>query len=249
MQRIIDGAHEIVRLRRQEFLDLLEKSDHQFQPFVDPLRLNFERHRWLCGDREENYSDWLDWIICQFEKPDLVMRLFGIKDDASISECRGLKPEVNREETIPSRRLDIPIRYGDKLLVVVEVKTVSVGDEVRDQLRDQRNWLNQQNVKSKHAVLLAPEPFPELSEGFSCLSWNELCITSRKLVRDLKSRLPITLLGMILGFIGSVEQNVLDYPCCTSIPSNVGLGRWPALATYIANTVNMEESDGIAEKH
>jgi hypothetical protein len=177
------------------------------------------------------------------------MRLFGIKDDASISECRGLKPEVNREETIPGRRLDIPIRYGDKLLVVVEVKTVSVGDEVQGQLRDQRNWLNRQMVKSKHAVLLAPEPFPKLCEGFSCLSWNELCSTSRKLVRDLKSRLPMTLLGVILGFIGSVEQNVLEYLCCTSIPSNVGLGKWPELARYIAKTVNMEVSDGIAEEH
>jgi hypothetical protein len=155
---------------------------------------------------------------------------------------------VKREETIPGRRLDIPVRYGDKLLVVVEVKTVSVGDEIQGQLRDQQNWMNRQKVKSKHAVLLAPEPFPELSEGFSCLSWNELCCTSRKLVRELKSRLPITLLGMILGFIGSVEQNVLEYPCCTSIPSNVGLGRWPELARYIANTVKMEESDGIAEK-
>jgi hypothetical protein len=247
VQKIIEGARDVVRLRRQEFLDLLSRSDKRFQPFNDPLRLNFKRHRWLR--REENYSDWLQWIIYQMPRPELVLGLLGIADEESLLACHGLKFEVEREEDISKRRLDLTIRGGENLLVVVEVKAVPVGDEVRGQLRDQRDWLDRQRAKIRHAILLVPEPLPQFAEGFTALSWNDLCLALRKIVGELKDTIPLPALGLILGFLGSVEQKILDYPVCDAIPSNVGIGKWPDLAVHIAKTLDLEESNGTTEKH
>jgi hypothetical protein len=249
VQRIIEGARDVFRLRRQGILDLVARSDLRFQPFNDPLRLNLKRHRWLRGLREENYSDWLHWIIYQMPRPELVLRLFGIADEESLLACQGIKPDVKREEDISKRRLDVTIRCGENLLVVVEVKTTPVGDEVRDQLRDQSDWLDRQKATIRRAVLLAPEPLPEPAERFTVLSWNDLCLALRKMVGELKNTIPLAALGLILGFVGSVEQNVLDYPGCDAIPSNVGIGNWPELAVHIAKTLDLEESNGTAGKH
>ena len=203
----------------------------------------------LCGDREENYSDWLQWVIHQMPRPELALRLLGITDEELLLACQGLRPDVKREECIPDRRLDLTIRCGENLLVVVEVKTVPVGDEVRDQLLDQSDWLDRQKAKIRRAVLLAPEPLPQLGERFTVLSWNDLCLALRKMVGELKNTIPLTAFGLILGFVGSVEQNVLDYPGCDAIPSNVGIGKWPELAVYIAKTLGLEESNGTTGKH
>jgi hypothetical protein len=80
--------------------DLLAKSDKLLKPLADPLRTDFGVHRWLAGDREEAYSDWLAWIIRRVQSP-AAHRLLGIKElfpDKAVAEMGG---EVRREVCVP----------------------------------------------------------------------------------------------------------------------------------------------------
>src|SRR5438270_6206210 len=65
VRRIIDVAQASFALKADRLEQLLVESRKLLEPFGDPLEVDFGAHRWLAGDREEAYSDWLQWIIQQ----------------------------------------------------------------------------------------------------------------------------------------------------------------------------------------
>lgn len=68
------------------FKSLLEESYRRRCPLGESLLLDFGAHRWLRGDREEIYSDWLALIIdgLMMRNPEVVLSLFGIVRDENV---------------------------------------------------------------------------------------------------------------------------------------------------------------------
>ena len=63
VRRLTTTATPLFNALAKKVNELLDASDCRFSPLADPLRLDFAVHRWLRGNREEAYSDWLAWIV------------------------------------------------------------------------------------------------------------------------------------------------------------------------------------------
>ena len=206
---INDSAVEEKRLR-----ELLERSDQQLRELRnlrDPLLADAGLNRWLRGDREEAYSDWLAWILDQLTCPELV-KLLGILDPKVASYCEQRpKFAVDRETVIPEGRLDLVIRFDPDAVLIVEVKTVSA-DEPGARIAKQKGydaWLKDQPEQHRSAVLLAVDAASEDYEGFAPLRWGEVCIRLRRMIPDIVHRVDVVKTAMIIAFIGAVETNLL----------------------------------------
>lgn len=128
VQRIIQAAREPLLLECERLRGLLQRSNALLAPLADPLLTDFGTHRQLAQAREGVYSDWLKWIVEQLDTPERVFRLFGIDDPAGLALCQQTRVTVEREVPVPqghdnqSGRLDLVVRYAEKVLIVVEVK-------------------------------------------------------------------------------------------------------------------------------
>src|SRR5262245_20848411 len=113
--RLIGSAKDKYRFDCDRLAKIMADSNSQFSPLTDPFQLDFELHRWLKEDREEAYSDWLEWIIRQL-KPEEVFRLFRISP--SRKEFFSIEHVVKREFPIPyghdgcAGRLDLLIEFS-----------------------------------------------------------------------------------------------------------------------------------------
>ena len=118
----------------------------------DPLDVDLGVHRWLKDGREEAYSDWLELVIRQIlEKlgPKQVFELFGFGAAEAILECD--EWEFQREYCVPyghtdqEGRLDLVIRFGDKAIIVVEVKKGDAEDADTDKHRGYNLCIEEEN--------------------------------------------------------------------------------------------------------
>lgn len=210
-QRLDTACRSFAREEATRLRTLLNKSRERFKPLDDPLAVDLREHRWLQGAREEVYSDWLQWILMQIDRPEYVYRvLLG-----EFPPRGGNGPlEVMREgqsQTLNDgekrRRTDLEIRFGCERAILVEVKKGDAGEVDPQQLKD----LAKQKSGFTHYILLvkSPESGTKLEE-FRIRSWKDVCLELRKLVPELKKK-NLNTAGLILGFIGSVEQNILEF--------------------------------------
>lgn len=105
-----------------------DRSKKSLFPLSDPLDARFPLHRQLSSDREEVYSDWLQWVLQQFSDPQSLGRILGSPNLAQLAN-----PDepviVDREITVEhgyagqAGRLDLVLRQQSRRLIVVEVKT------------------------------------------------------------------------------------------------------------------------------
>jgi hypothetical protein len=82
LRRMVDAADLDAKSAAYRLGDLLERSGRTLFPGIgDPLgdKLDLRSHRWLAGNREESYSDWLAWILEHQDDPSRVPPLFGIE--------------------------------------------------------------------------------------------------------------------------------------------------------------------------
>src|SRR4051812_41890360 len=78
VKKLIAVAQAKQAVDAQRLRALLEESNKLLDPLADPLTLDLGLHRWLAGEREEAYSDWLQWVVQQLGRPDRVFRLFSL---------------------------------------------------------------------------------------------------------------------------------------------------------------------------
>jgi len=209
VESILNAAEAYSLTSKSKLANLLSESDQVLNPLRDPLWVDFGLHRWLDNKREENYSDWLAWIVSQLKSEEILALLCPA--DLHIAECcRHALPQVNREVSIPGGRLDITIHLGAETVIVVEVKKTSA--EVADTAKQEHyaDVLAGESTRYAPRVLLVVEGESDEYEGaFKRLRWNDLCISLRRMSPELQRRLGSTTAAMILGFIGAVEQNLL----------------------------------------
>lgn len=119
--------------------DLIEKSEQAIKPHIEECRdweLRWEKRlRPLCGDqaainwnkfrplrrnREEDWSDWLAWLLETSQTGCLADSLFS--KDMKCQLETFISPTVERETSLENRRADIVISWKTKQMTHVEVK-------------------------------------------------------------------------------------------------------------------------------
>lgn len=187
---------------------LIEQSSRSFFPGVgDPLsaKLEIGSHRWLAGDREEVYSDWLAWIIGRQDDPARILPLFGLDGRPGLNE----QWAVEREVVTPYGRLDLLLRHEQAGVLCVEVKTES--NPVEDQLERYLRWLAGQRA-SLGLVLLAIDP-PEdepLPGSYRFCAWKHIALSLRAWASDWLRAERLYDAVMTLAFCGAIERNLLS---------------------------------------
>lgn len=214
-RQLIAAAAGLFHEKAERFRLLLAESNQQLHPLTDPLTEDFGTHRWLAADRDESYSDWLEWIVRQLGTAGAVFRLFRVTDDRD--DWRDLPVTVGRELPVPAGhagktgRLDLWIRIAGRALIVVEVKKTDADSSDTIKHAGYMQWIGSQPEPIRVAVLLASGGEEESYDGFPLLTWGSVCVSLRGMVPGLYATRKVTLAAMILAFVGAVEQNLLGY--------------------------------------
>jgi hypothetical protein len=192
---------------RQYLRDALASSDAEFFPLRDPLRLNLGAHRWLSADREESYSDWLAWILQGMSGAADILPLFALDHDSSVAVL-GPAEKIYRERSSESGRTDIEVWFGERGLLLIEVKVQPTGEELRSQLDRYEKWAGGQRVGLKHFVLLGTEEPKQKIGPFEFTDWRKLCMRLRRYANRVKNS-DLLRAAAVLFFCGAVEQNLI----------------------------------------
>ena len=218
LYRLIAVARQKLAVDAERLKGLLEKSRDTLSPLEEPFDADFDLHRWLRHEREEAYSDWLEWVVRQAQTPSKVFRLFHLGEPPA--EITGSLPvTAQRECCIPhghadhTGRLDLVVRYGDKAIIVVEVKKGDADDADTAKQGGYNSWLAEQTCpkECKYSVLVAGDADHEVYEGFRVVRWSSLCIEMRCLAAELCREKRVTTAAMVLAFVAAVEQNLLCF--------------------------------------
>lgn len=200
--------------------DLLNDSDHLLRPLGDPLRLDFGAHRWLKGDREEAYSDWLAWIVENLDAP-AILELFSIgrlypKAADLRNALAKVRPTVKREACVPEGhcgkqgRLDLVVRFAELAVLVVEIKVTQADQADTAKQEGYEKWLSRQKGERWSVLLATGGEAAEYSGKFILLKWADLCLSLRHLTRELAAAGRLTMGALVLAFVGAAEQNLLQ---------------------------------------
>jgi len=226
VERLIYPAIRCAVTQVQQLKALVHRWEDRLHPIGEPLRMSFPLNRWLAGDREEAYSDWLAWILEEIGSADRVgYVLCGEEVPEQLLGC-GQRCSVEREVWVPEGhsehrgRLDCVVRFGDQAVILLEVKMVSAEAADRGKNAGYGQWLDSQPVPLRKAYLVATEGAARLYEGgFELLTWGEICRRLRRLIPEFVTEGRLILAALVGGFVGAVEQNLLG------VPSLAWLGR------------------------
>jgi hypothetical protein len=195
---------------RQHLEDALADSNKTLSPLSDPLELNLGEHRWLSVDREESYSDWLAWILQGMSGADEILPLFALGDDFARRELG--KGSIRRELPSEWGRTDVVVRFGDRGLLIIEVKVAPTGKDLPDQLKRYEEWACNQGVVQKLFALLGTVKPAHDIRSFVFTDWRTLCRRLRRYANGIKEKESDLLrAAAILIFCGAVEENVAGF--------------------------------------
>ncbi len=205
---MVEAAEKDAAASAQRLGGLIEQSSRLFFPGVgDPLsaKLEIGSHRWLAGDREEVYSDWLAWIAGRQDDPARILPLFGLDVRPGLSG----QWTVEREVVTPFGRLDLLLSHEQAGVLCVEVKTESALGA--DQLERYIEWLVGQR-SSHELVLLAIDPPEDEPLPGSCrfCSWKHIALSLRAWASDWLRTERLYDAVMTLAFCGAIERNLLS---------------------------------------
>ena len=209
-ERMIVAVRPKMQADADRLRGLLKRSRERLKPLGEPFDLDLGLHRWLDGEREEAYSDWLEWVIRQARTPVRIFGLFGLDVPANLPQDATLEMKrevrVARGHTDREGRLDLVIYHRDQAILVVEVKK---GDA--DGADTAKNAGYTQTHPSAERVLLVVSAEEEDYEGFQPCRWAIVCIHLRRLAIELHKDESIMAAAMVLAFVAAVEQNLLGF--------------------------------------
>jgi len=213
VELLVRAGRGWVESEARDLEDLLRQSDTLLAPFGDPLETDLGAHRWLEGQREENYSDWLAWVLRQIPAAERLFRLLGLPLPASLALWGAGTPRITRELPFEAGRLDIVIRYPDRALIVVEVKCPGGEADYGAQLKRYGESLEgQSELCRKYLVLVTTQEGPSSLSGLHVRPWRQIACELRHLGCELRAANQWCAAAMTLAFAGAVEQNLLGLP-------------------------------------
>jgi hypothetical protein len=210
VRRMIDAVRPKMEDEAKRLRLMLDESRRKLAPLGEPFDLDLGLHRWLDAEREEAYSDWLEWVVRQAKTPARVFPLFGLEAPGNLPGDAVLN--VKREVCVPrghidqEGRLDLVIYFGDRTVIVVEVKK---GD-AEDSDTAKHAGYRESHVGAEH-VLLAVSADEQDYDGFKPCLWGMVCIEMRRLAIELRNEQRIMAAAMVLAFAAAVEQNLLGF--------------------------------------
>lgn len=214
---LLTSAKAVEEKDGKQLTALLKKSDPSFSPLADPLNVDFNTHRWLAAEREEAYSDWLAWLLEQIGDARHLLKFLNY-DEQEVQRCAHEKFVVKREVVITNRRLDVVVYFGNEPVLLVECKTKWFDENsVRGQLHDYAKWAKDHPTLKRCFFLAVEVGNFECPDGFEFLSWRQISLRVRALVREWMHSYPkhvtcdrsLIVCAMALAFCGAVEQNLL----------------------------------------
>ena len=212
---LVQSAKILHQYAQQHLQDALAGSDAELSPLSEPLKLNLGEHRWLSADREESYSDWLAWILQGMSGATEILPLFAL-DHEAMRNLLGPVESIRREAWSNEKdsRTDIEVWFGDRSLLLIEVKVQNPGAELSAQLKRYAQRVADQHVERPLLVLLGTEATePDLPLfGFIFTDWRTLCKRLRQYANRVKGS-DLLRAAAILIFCGAVEQNLLRLSC------------------------------------
>lgn len=217
-----------------------DRSKKSLFPLSDPLDARFPLHRQLSSDREEVYSDWLQWVLQQFSDPQSLGRILGSPNLAQLAN-----PDepviVDREITVEhgyagqAGRLDLVLRQQSRRLIVVEVKTRAYAGA---DLEKHVGYTESIDSPETEFIFLAVNPPDTGLQGFRFVSWAEVCVALRAIARSRLGPNHILSTALVLAFVGAVEQNLLGFvsPESASLP----IAKAPRMLDHLLSAERME---------
>jgi len=212
VQQLVDAGVRLVEYEAAELKELLRRAGDRLAPLEDPLQVDLGAHRWLEGQREENYSDWLAWVLRQIPAAERLFRFLGLPLPASLALWGAGTPRITRELPFEAGRLDIVIRYPNRALIVVEVKCQDGATDHEGQLQCYRAWMDDQREACKSGVLVTTGEGQSQPCGFSVRTWRMIAWELRRLGCEFREANQLCVAAMTLAFAGAVEQNLLGLP-------------------------------------
>jgi hypothetical protein len=212
---IIRAAETDSKKQELELLRLLRESDDRLEAvsLCDPLHAGLGLNRWLRKEREEAYSDWLEWVLQQVQALPRgawhVLWALGVPEKEIPVAADGARCAIVRELCIPDRRLDLFLCIEDALAVVVEVKKHSAEVSQTEKQEPYFDWLQKQPYISKKAILIVTDAAEETNHKFARLRWGDLCARLRALLPVIAHHCRTVKAAMIVAFIAAVETNLL----------------------------------------
>lgn len=215
---LISAASDFLSYKLMELQSVLTRSNAIFSPLSDPLAMDLGVHRWLQGQREERYSDWLHWVIHQISEPADLFSVLGM-DRSDIPIPATKKPSVKCEDLVEkghedhTGRLDLRILFPGELIIVIECKICGGGDVIKNKGYIQ-SVRKKYRKERKHFIFLTPSPDDNPNVDledikFEKLLWTEVCLNLRQFVSMKINCESLNKLAMILAFVGAIEQNCL----------------------------------------
>jgi hypothetical protein len=151
----------------------------------------------------------------QIETPARVYRVFGLdppqssNDDRAISVTRESRVEEGHEGR--SGRIDLIIKFGEKIAIVVEVKTTDADSAATEKNIGYRKSISRECPEAQFR-LLATCGEKEVYDEFKLVTWGDICSALRSMAKTLCGENSILLAAMVLAFVGAVEENLLAFP-------------------------------------
>ncbi len=237
----------------EDFRQTVRRSAEVLPTLGEPLAaLNFTEHRWVAGHREEAYSDWLEWIVARLE-PQEIMRVFGVRDPQMVLASEKCAVTVERERRVrhghkgSAGRLDLEICFGDKALLVVEVKLTRAEHADTAKQAGYRASLEADAYTPplKEYIILVLDAEDEECEGFKPQLWTKACVELRLAAARRCRRKEYLTAAVILAFVAAVEQNLLGFwtPGHDEVAATLTLSRMTDHLTRFLKAFEHEEEN------
>lgn len=170
----------------------------------DPLRENWARFRPLRLGREEDWSNWLAWLLESSTSGRFAALLFG----REANTC--CKPKIDRELPIKPYRLDLCIGWSNDDLTTVEVK---VGDQDFEKTTRaaETHRLANPRTNCDDWILLPQRDFDRYdAAGVRKIGWDHVAKRLRECIRYSDESMTWRVFGR--AFVGCIEQDLLRFP-------------------------------------
>jgi hypothetical protein len=216
---------------RERLRVVLGRWDDRLSEFGgDPLREDWRRFRPLRRGREEDWSDWLAWLLQTSRSGHFAARLFGREATA----CCG--PKVDRELPVDQHRLDLRISWPKDGMTTVEVK---IGDQdfEKTERAAEAHCRSNPGTQCTDWILMPREDLDTwhtlAPSRVRPICWDEVAKQLRACLVSNAETESWRVWGR--SFAGSIEQDLLGYPQVKDVSD---IGDLPRLLKHL------EESDG-----
>ena len=201
-----------------EFDKLIEQWDSELAEFGnDPTHTDWSRFRPLRLSREEDWSDWLAYLIEMSDTGVFAQRLLSIPVQKQGDYTLPLN--VDREVSHGEYRADIVVQWADKSHTHIEVKvgdddlgkTSATGRAMRSGYRQSpRKWTNFILMLSQQVTYWDGESHDEDGEPpVNVITWSDVSVALRQALR---SEEQLLWKSWAYSFLGAIEQLLVGFP-------------------------------------